>query len=153
MHPTSTRNDFLRLRIAGLSFARIARQLGVSKPTLLAWSRASRIELDSGRAAAQDQEHNEIGASANRQLAALKKRHRALEQELFSRSLREIPTSCIETLAGELRKRIEHLESIKRPEPDANHPRFGENQPGDGEHQNPDLESTICQNQENSNVA
>src|SRR5439155_23723188 len=110
MHPASTRNDFLRLRIAGLSFARIARQLGVSKPTLIAWSRASQSELDSGHAEAQERLQEEISTNANQQLADIKRRHDALRQELFSRSLRDIPTSCLETLAGELRKRIEHLE-------------------------------------------
>ena len=60
MHSASTRNDFLRLRIAGLSFARIARQLGVSKPTLIAWSRASQPELDSGRAEVQARLQEEV---------------------------------------------------------------------------------------------
>src|SRR5437016_14545852 len=47
MHPASTRQEFLRLRVQGLSFARISRQLGVSKPTLIAWSRQSRKEIAS----------------------------------------------------------------------------------------------------------
>src|SRR5438093_2669486 len=110
MPPASTRNEFLRLRIAGLSFARIARQLGVSKPTLIAWSRASKPELDSGRAEAQERAQDEISTYANQQLAELERRHGALRQELFSRALRDIPTSCLETLAGELHQRIEHIE-------------------------------------------
>ncbi len=110
MHATSTRNEFLRLRIAGLSFARIARQLGVSKPTLIAWSQASVSDLDSGRAEAQERLQAQISTDADQQLADIKKRRDALRQELFSRSLRDIPTSCLETLAGELHKRIEHIE-------------------------------------------
>src|SRR5882724_9640484 len=109
MHPVSTRNEFLRLRFAGLSFARIARQLGVSKPTLIAWSRASQPELDSGRVEVKERLQKEV-ATANQELAELERRRGALRQELFSRSLRDIPTSCLETLAGELRKRIDHLE-------------------------------------------
>ena len=110
MHSIATRNEFLRLRLAGLSFARIARQLGVSKPTLIAWSRASQPELDSGRAEVQDRAQDETSTTANQELAEIKRRHHALRQELFSRALRDIPTSCLETLAGELHKRIEHLE-------------------------------------------
>src|SRR5882724_11195474 len=109
MHPVSTRNEFLRLRFAGLSFARIARQLGVSKPTLIAWSRASQPELDSGRVEVKERLQKEV-ATANQELAELERSHGALRQELFSRALRDIPTSCLETLAGELHKRIEHLE-------------------------------------------
>ena len=110
MYSVSTRNEFLRLRIAGLSFARIARQLGVSKPTLIAWSRASQPELDSGRTEAEQRPQAEISTSANQELAELKKRHHALRQELLSRSLRDIPTSCLETLAGKLHNRIEQIE-------------------------------------------
>ena len=115
MHSLATRNEFLRLRIAGLSFSRIARQLGVSKPTLIAWSRASQPELDSGRAEVQDRAQDEISTKANQQLAELERRHGALRQELFSRALRDIPTACLETLAGELHNRIDHLESIQHP--------------------------------------
>ena len=128
MHPASTRNEFLRLRISGLSFARIARQLGVSKPTLIAWSRASRRELDSGQAEAQDQAQDEISTTANQELAEIKRRHHALRQEIFSRALHDIPTSCLETLAGELHNRIEHLEAIQHPhclQPVAKLPRVG----------------------------
>ena len=39
MHPVSTRSEFLRLRVQGRSLSSIARQLGVSKPTLIAWNR------------------------------------------------------------------------------------------------------------------
>src|SRR2546427_3857369 len=102
MHSIATPNEFLRLPIAALSFARIARQLGVSKPTLIAWSRASQRELDSGRAEAHQRLQEEISTTANQELAETKRRHHALRQELFSRSLRDIPTSCLETLAGEL---------------------------------------------------
>ena len=111
MHPASTRNEFLRLRISGLSFARIARQLGVSKPTLIAWSRAGKPELDSGCAEVHDQAQDEISTTANQELADIKRRDHALRQELFSRALHDIPTSCLETLAGELHNRIEHLAS------------------------------------------
>src|SRR5436190_22160583 len=138
MHPTPTRNEFLRLRIAGLSFARIARQLGVSKPTLLAWSRTSQPELPSGRAEAQGHDQVEMAAPARQQLVDIKRRHQALRQELFSRSLRDIPTSCLETLAGELDKRIEHLEqsfsgSAGVSTASAPRPLLGEEGKGDGE--------------------
>ena len=138
MHSPATRNEFLRLRIAGLSFARIARQLGVSKPTLIAWSRASQRELDSGHAEAQDCAQDEISTNANQELAELERRHGALRQELFSRALHDIPTSCLETLAGELHKRIEHLEqsfsgSAGVSTASASRPLLGGEGKGDGE--------------------
>src|SRR6185295_6059964 len=108
MHSSATRTEFLRLRIAGLSFARIARQLGVSKPTLIAWSRQCRNDL---RQAEQPEQHDLKNATTE-ELAAITKRYEALQQELFSRSLCEIPTECLETIAGKLRDRLEHLKSI-----------------------------------------
>ena len=111
MHNITTKHEFLRLRRAGLSFARIGRQIGVSKPTLIAWSHQCRHEIDSQIAEDQQRVIHEITASTNQELADLRKRNNALRQELFSRALREIPTEHLETLAGELRQRIQHLES------------------------------------------
>src|SRR5438270_5715020 len=54
---------------------------------------------------------DEISTTANQELAEIKRRDHALRQELFSRALRDVPTSCLESLAGELHQRIEHLES------------------------------------------
>ena len=45
MHSNATPNEFPRLRTGGLSFARISRQLGVSKPTLIAWSRQAQTDI------------------------------------------------------------------------------------------------------------
>src|SRR5882724_12039307 len=111
MHNITTKHEFLRLRRAGLSFARIGRQLGVSKPTLSALSRQCRHEIDSQIAEDQQRVIHGITASTNQELADLRKRNNALRQELFSRALREIPTEHLETLAGELRQRIQYLEA------------------------------------------
>ena len=109
MHPVATRSEFLRLRLGGLSFARIGRQLGVSKPTLIKWSRQSRGETDVQ--AAQPHASQEIFASSNHELAELHRKLAALRQELFSRAFRDTPIQHLETIAGQLRQRIEHLES------------------------------------------
>src|SRR5438128_8702205 len=71
MHPTTTRNEFLRLRVQGLSFARIARQLGVSKPTLIEWSRQCRLEIDARALEDQHRVRQEITTSAHQQIADL----------------------------------------------------------------------------------
>jgi len=111
MHSPSTRNEFLRLRVQGLSLASIGRQLHVSKPTLIAWSRKSQTEIESRTFENQQRDKQEIASSASDQHAELVRKRNALRQELLSRSLRDVPTEALETLAGELRQRIEHLES------------------------------------------
>ena len=109
MHPLATRSEFLRLRLAGLSFARIGRQLGVSKPTLIKWSRLSQGEADIQTA--QQRASQEILASSNHELADLHRKLAALRQELLSRALQETPTQHLEAIAGQFRQRIQHLEA------------------------------------------
>jgi hypothetical protein len=109
MHPTATHNEFLRLRVQGLSFASIARRLGVSKPTLLAWNRKAKPDL--AARIAEDHERNlkAIDDEVARQLADLTRRHNFLKQELLSRAFRDVPTPHVETLAGEYHQQIENL--------------------------------------------
>ena len=117
MHPTKTRNQFLRLRVGGLSLARISRQLGVSKPTLIAWNRQARTEIAARTLENHQNLHQELSASTTQQLADLNRKLNALRQELFSRGLREVSTPALETLAGGLRLRIQQLESAINPQP------------------------------------
>jgi len=46
MHSPSTHNEFLRLRVRGLSLAAIGRRLGISKPTLAKWNRKAQSEIN-----------------------------------------------------------------------------------------------------------
>ena len=109
MHPASVRNEFLRLRVQGMSFARIGRQLGVSKPTLIGWHRQFQGEIESRTLEDRQRVKQEVATSASQQLAELTRKLNALKQELFSRAFRDIPTAHLETLSGELLQRIESL--------------------------------------------
>ena len=135
MHSLATRNEFIRLRIAGMSFARIGRQLGVSKPNLIAWSREALPKIEAATAEADALALKETTMSASQELAELKRRHQVLRQELFSRAFREVPTDHIEALAGQIHKRIEQLES-----PASGRPLLGEQGRDEGELH--DLQST-----------
>src|SRR5258706_16287824 len=104
MHSDATKQQFLLLRSQGQSFARIGRQLGISKPTLIKWSRQCRSEI-----AQQILLKQETSISASQELAELNRKLNALRQELLSRALRDVPTEHLETLAGDLRKRIHAL--------------------------------------------
>ncbi len=100
MHSRNTRDEFLRLRLQGLSFSTIGRHLGVSKPTLIAWNRQSQAELDSRQRDHRNQVLDQLAASADHDLADLQRKLKAIRQELFSRAVRDLPTSALETLAG-----------------------------------------------------
>jgi hypothetical protein len=113
MHPSSTRHQFLRLRSQGHSLASIGRQLNISKPTLIKWSR----ELEPQLTAAVDEQHRSLltglAATSETESAALHRRIAALKQELFSRSISELPTPVLETLLGSLQEKLRSL-----PKPD-----------------------------------
>ena len=111
MHSLTTRNDFLRLRAQGLSLASIGRRLGVSKPTLIAWGRQSKAEIDS--LLRHDQQHlnEQLAHSAAAEVADLTRKLNVLKQELFSRAFRDVPTPHLETLSGQLRQRLEDITS------------------------------------------
>src|SRR5262245_51145046 len=109
MHPNSIRNEFIRLRVHGVSLARIGRQLGVSKPTLIKWNRQFRPEIASSVAAARQRAQGRAVSNAADKIAELTRKYDALKQELLSRALRDVPTSHLEHLAGDFRNRLDSL--------------------------------------------
>jgi len=46
MKDTETKTRFVELRAQGLSFAKIAEEIGVSKQSLIAWSKDLRLEIE-----------------------------------------------------------------------------------------------------------
>jgi transposase-like protein len=123
MHSASLHNQFLRLRIQGLSLARIGRQLGISKPTLIKWNRQSRTEIDLQTAADRLEAKQEATATAAEEIVELRRKIKVLRQELISRALRDTPTADLETLSGEFRQRLEALEHIS-PDPSSLNPQL-----------------------------
>jgi hypothetical protein len=115
MHPASTRNEFLRLRVQGLSLACISRRLHVSKPTLIAWSRQAQPEIAARLIDSAQTGKQELANCVTEELADLTRKLNGVKQELFSRSVRKHPTAALEAAAGDLRRRIDHLESLKSP--------------------------------------
>ena len=107
MHSTETINQFLNLRAQGWSFARIADQLHVSKPTLLDWNRKYQSKLESMKTDQQRAQQQAVGASREEQLQYLTLFHNALRQELISRTLKSLPAEEIKALASQTERQIE----------------------------------------------
>lgn len=114
MHSRSIHTEFLRLRVQGLSLAAIGRRLGISKPTLIKWNRKAQSEINTAIVADQQLINQEIATTASEQLADLNKKLHAIKQELLSRSLRDISTPVLETIAGDLRQKIESVKSATK---------------------------------------
>jgi hypothetical protein len=109
MHSTETINQFLNLRVQGWSFARIADQLHVSKPTLLAWNRKYHSNLDSMKATQERTIQQTSEASQFADLQNLTMFYSALRRELVSRTLQNFSNEEIETLAGDIESQIHNL--------------------------------------------
>src|SRR5207253_1948434 len=101
MHTPETRNQFLHLRVQGWSFNRISSQIGVSKPTLIAWNRSNASEITALRTAQQTETREDLLAVNKQHIAFLTKKLDAIRQELLSRELERVPTRQLESLASE----------------------------------------------------
>jgi len=109
MHSTETINQFLNLRIQGWSFARIADQLHVSKPTLLAWGQKHQSELQAMKANQERSVQEAAQASRARQLELLTLFRTTLRQELIKRTLQNLSDDEIGALATDIEQQIEKL--------------------------------------------
>jgi hypothetical protein len=112
MHTTDTKNQFVKLRAQGWSFARIAAQLRVSKPTLLSWNRQSQAQLRSPRAL--ELKALQESLLPDEELFRCTIFLRTVEQELASRSLRKLSTAELHRLASLLRLRLDELQPVNQ---------------------------------------
>ena len=114
MHSTNTRNEFLKLRLQGLSFNRIAAQIGVSKPTLIAWSRKCHAKVQSQETTANFTRDQALKLSYEQELAHLDIRIKAIKQELLSRTLHRTSSEDLESFLTHLEHRLQDLEVVKK---------------------------------------
>src|SRR5580765_5271648 len=107
MHSPETKAQFIKLRAQGLSYARIASRLHVSKPTLIAWNRECRSRLSSPRAL--ELKVLQESLLPEDELIRCSLNLRAIEQELVSRAFREISTDQLHHMANLFRERLGEL--------------------------------------------
>jgi hypothetical protein len=102
-----TVQKFIELRSRGISFARIAEQLGVAKSTLILWSREHQHLIQNLRAIEWEDFVDRTLASKEERLKAISEQLRRLETELAQRDLTSIPTARLQSLAEQLRRRLD----------------------------------------------
>ena len=114
MHDEKIVQRFIELRAQGQPFARIATELNVSKPTLIAWSRKHQFQIQNLKAV-------ELEALASRWLASVTDRVNALgqqlgkiEAEIATRDVKDLTTAQLYTLARSLRRQIEQATVLVR---------------------------------------
>ena len=104
MHDDKTVQRFIDLRVQGWSFARLAAELNVSKPTLIAWSRKHQHTIANLAAIEREERLNQLLATSEERLRQLAEQLRAAEFELARRDLTTLSTGRL----------LSHLESLRR---------------------------------------
>ena len=104
MHDDKTVQRFIDLRVQGWSFARLATELIVSKPTLIAWSRKHQHTIANLVAIEREERLNQLLATSEERLRRLGAELRTAEAELAKRDLASLSTGRL----------LSHLESLRR---------------------------------------
>ncbi len=94
---------FVELRAQGLPFIRIAEELGISKPTLIKWSRKYHYRIQNLRALEAESLSQQCKVSRAQCVAGLGEDLRRIRDELARRDLSDISTARLFTLAALLR--------------------------------------------------
>ena len=107
MHDDQTIQRFIELRAQGKTYARLMTELNVSKPTLIGWSRKHQFQIQNLKAIELEALGEKWLASVSDRVNALGEQLRAVEAELKQRSVGDLTTPQLHTLARSLRRQIE----------------------------------------------
>ena len=92
MKDQNTKEKFIELRAQGISFEKIAKELKVSKQTLINWSKELALEISNMKALKLDELQEMYSLSKQKRIELLGKKLQTLEEELDNRDLETIPT-------------------------------------------------------------
>ena len=107
MHDEKTVQRFIELRSAGWTFARLTTELGVSKPTLIAWSRKHRFQIHNLKAIDMETLNQKWLASVTDRVDQLGVQLQAVDALLKQRDLSQLTTPQLLALSRQLREEIE----------------------------------------------
>jgi len=102
-----TIQQFIELRSQGLSFAKISSKLGVAKSTLILWSRQHQHLIQNLRAIEWEDFVAQTLVSKQERFKALSDQLRRLDAEIAARELDSIPTPRLQSMAEQLRRRLD----------------------------------------------
>ena len=106
MHNTETHHRFIDLRAQGLSLARIADELHVSKRTLIAWQHKFRDDIADLKSVELEALQDKVLASHEIELSRLAEHLNRVEAVLGKRKLEYVSTEFLFAMASSLRSQI-----------------------------------------------
>jgi len=102
MKDIAERERFVELRSQGKSFAAIAEELSVSKPTLITWSQDFAVQIHNLRAINDEALREKYRLTKQRELETFARQLEAVETELNKRSLTNMPTDKLYSILFKL---------------------------------------------------
>lgn len=109
MHTNDTKTRFVALRVNGLSLARIAKKLGVSKTTLIDWNRQLQPQIQALRAVEWEALQEKFVASREQELVRLADTLEKIEAELGERTFKGMHSYSLVGLAALVRRQLREL--------------------------------------------
>lgn len=103
------RDTFVELRAKGLSFDKISSKIGISKPTLIKWSKDLNYEIRNRRAVEDEALIEKYIVTKKHQVELLDQQLRAVRKELEKRDYSDYATRDLLELATSLQDQLVHL--------------------------------------------
>ena len=108
MKDTETKTRFVELRAQGLSFAKIAEEIGVSKQSLIAWSKDLRLEIENLKQIELEALREKYYLTTKKRLELFGEKLEAVKTELDRRSFEDVPTDKLFDILLKLEKALGH---------------------------------------------
>ena len=106
MNDMATKERFIELRAEGRSYADIAAELNISKPTLIAWGKELQKEVANARTLRLDMLFEKYAVAKAKRVEVFGKRLDTILAELDTRNLANVPTGALLKLALEYGDRL-----------------------------------------------
>lgn len=114
IHTLETKEQFIDLRAKGHSFNQIADQLGVSKPTLIEWSRELQIDIENRRTLEMEALQEKYLVSWEQKMEFIGNEYERLTEELKQRDFSDMTTKEIYELLFKVQGQMKSMESKPR---------------------------------------
>jgi transposase len=113
MKDQKTKEEFIELRVKGLSFADIAEKLGVSKQTLINWSKEFQFDIQNMRAIESEALQKKFCLSAEYRLDFFRKQLEKITHELNQKDYSDLPADKLLGLGLKLMANFDERIGIK----------------------------------------
>ena len=107
MTELKTKEQFVEMRAGNVSYDKISKQLGISKPTLIKWAKELETDIANMRTVAMTALYEKYKISKQHKLEMWAEQLEAIRQELSNRGYKDVPTTTLIDLLERFSKLLE----------------------------------------------